>query len=135
MAENEITQGCTQSQPSSDFLTMIQNTMLTSDHKKCTHFVLNNRTGFHSSTTMTSADICWIEQANLLPPGTLFRLMAGGYDCSPSEYSWEPCRRWTALSPMLRQPRGHKSDEHLVGFAQSTTDHTHAPTTASLHVA
>ena len=65
----------------------------------------------------------------LHPPGTpcsflpcllsLFKAFCDADNATATEHSWDPMRRWSALSRTLRTPRGSKSHEHLQNLRKS----------------
>jgi len=65
-----------------------------------------------SSNSHSSTDLIELENELHLKHGTLFKWTRTD-EANPTELSYEPLARYTALAKQLRSPRGTKSTEHL----------------------
>ena len=88
---------------------------LSSNNSGICDFVLMTPSSILSSTRLNSVDVEWIEHKAGVQPGTVFKQLghAAKEPIDRCEHPWEPCARWAAMAPYLREPRGSKSTEHL----------------------
>jgi len=100
---------------------LLESLLLSSDHKRCTDFVLVRAVGFVCSKDLTSADVLWLERTAGVKRGCFFRAAraAAGDDVSKTELPWEPMARYNAMARHMRTQRGSKSAEHLANLRRS----------------
>ena len=113
---------------SDDFLVIVGGTCLVSNNRSANHWVMLNKLGNRSdgsrdmilsSTPLTSEDVAMVEDLIGVPRGLVFSWASDKDEPSPTEHSWEPIKRWSAMAKHVREPRGAKSTEHLVAQRES----------------